>query len=110
MANNNVLNVTHIRILRKKRLILYSYIKRLALSSYGSLIRKGDADQLRDSKGQVVAVLCSKDGGSVYVSVKTFEAVIERKKWTHLAIVASDENNSNRLTVYIVSCVNYMLL
>lgn len=80
----------------------------MGVLNYNTLIRSGDADQLKECKGQVVAVLCSKtssdnaSSGVVTIEVKSFEADVPRSKWTHVAIVASDEQNANRLTLYIV--------
>ena len=78
----------------------------MGVLNYNTLIRSGDADQLKECKGQVVAVLCSKQSddasGAVAIEVKSFDAVVPRSKWTHMAIVASDRENSNRLTLYIV--------
>lgn len=81
--------------------------RKMGVLNYNTLIRSGDADQLKECKGQVVAVLCGKSGsdnasGAVTIEVKSFEAEVPRSKWTHVAIVASDQQNSNRLTLYLV--------
>lgn len=80
--------------------------RKMGVLNYNTLIRSGDADQLKECKGQVVAVLCSKQSddasGAVTIEAKSFDATVPRNKWTHVAIVASDRENSNRLTLYIV--------
>jgi len=107
VANNNVLNAQHIEVLQKKRLLLFNYINKLGIVNYNALIRSADADQLLECEGKVAAVLCGSGSDDlksqvITISVKSFDAVLPRKRWTHIAIVSSDKQNANRLTMYMV--------
>lgn len=114
VANNNVLNGQHIEILRRKRRMLFHYLSRKGITHYNNLIRSGDLVQLEECRGMVSLILCGGDADDgapslstsaakgTTLTVRTFEAAIPRKKWTHLAIVASDKQNANRVALYMV--------